>query len=199
MPVELGDLSLSIFFPKEIRVVDRLAYVGGQDSLQIVDVSNPAKPVELGVLGTGEAAAIDVVGRLVYAGGRDGFHIIDVSSSATPAEVGALDVADIIDLKVEAGLAYVVGDDSARIIDVSNPREPFELGGFSDLDVHAIDVMGGLVYIAAGVDGLQIVDFGPEYIPEPSGRLLQFAALAVLGFLARMRVRRGRHPLRQRG
>ena len=119
--------------------------------------------------------------------------IIDVANPAAPVEVGALDVMStsiIFDIKVDAGLAYVAAGGSARIIDVSNPRIPVELGAYSVGSALEVEIADGVVYI--GGAGMQIVDFGLEFVPEPSGSLLQFTALAVVGVLAHMRARRER-------
>ena len=139
---------------------------------------------------------VQAVGGHVYAGGSSGLSIIDVTNPAVPVEVGVLATTIISDVKVEAGLAYVLGYDSARIIDVSNPEAPVELGAYSG-GGNEVEIENGLVFFGTR-NGMQIVDFGPEFVPEPSGILLRFTALAVVGFLARTRVRRGRHINPQR-
>ncbi len=76
-----------------VAVVDGLAYdAHGASGLRIIDVSNPAAPVELGALDTpGFAMGIEVVGGLAYvANGTSGLRIIDVSNPSAPVELGAL-------------------------------------------------------------------------------------------------------------
>ncbi len=98
----------------DIEVVGDLAYVAdGRSGLRIIDVSNPAAPVEIGALDTpssGRAWDIEVVGDLAYVvGGNPGLRIIDVSIPALPVELGALDTSYARDVKVVGDLAYVAG------------------------------------------------------------------------------------------
>ena len=71
-------------------MVGGLAYVTDDSfGLRIIDVSNPAAPVELGGL-FGPAADVEVVGGLAYVA-RGGLRIIDVSNPAVPLALGAID------------------------------------------------------------------------------------------------------------
>lgn len=70
-----------------------LAYVAAQGAgLRIVDVTNPAVPIEVGFYHTpGDAIDVAVANGLAYvAAFEGGLRIIDVSQPATPIEVGSL-------------------------------------------------------------------------------------------------------------
>jgi hypothetical protein len=115
----------------DVAVVGTLAYVAGIDldplgdpisgRLGVIDVSNPASPVELGALDTpGNAHDVEVVGDLAYvADGSSGLRVIDVSNPAFPMELGALATSHFAgDVEVVGDLAYVAdGSSGLRIID----------------------------------------------------------------------------------
>jgi hypothetical protein len=102
--------------------VGDLAYVAtGSEGLRIIDVSNPAFPVELSAIDTQSYAQnVEVVGDLAYvAAGTEGLRIIDVSNPVFPVELGALDTQDYaLDVEVMGDLVYVAGYSGLRIIDI---------------------------------------------------------------------------------
>jgi hypothetical protein len=61
--------------------------------LRVIDVSNPAAPVEVGSIDTPDLACdVSVVGGLTYvADGTSGLRVVDVSDPAAPVEVGSID------------------------------------------------------------------------------------------------------------
>jgi hypothetical protein len=155
-------------------------YFEGVGSLRVIDVSNPAFPVDLGALDTpDEAYDVEVVGDLAYVAGGwclDGcggnLCIIDVSNPAFPVELGVLYTSDYAnDVEVVGDLAYVAdGDSGLRVIDVSNPAFPAEIGAIDTPD-YATDVavVGNLAYVTDYESGLRIIDFGPEYLAGQCG------------------------------
>ena len=174
-----------------VDVVGGLAYVtdgcsSAVGGLRILDVSNPAAPVQLGSLDTGDAQAVQVVGGLAYVAGvaracsastfPSGLRIIDVSDPAAPAELGRLDTFEAWDVEVVGSLAYLAdGDISLRIIDVSNPAAPVEVGRL-DLageveDARGVEVVGSLAYLADASDVLRIVDVSNPAAPVQLGVL----------------------------
>ena len=61
------------------------------------------------------------------------------------------------------------GTDSVEIGAVNLPDSAYD-----------VEVVGRLAYAANSFSGLRIIDFGPEYVPEPDAWLGQLAALSVL-------------------
>jgi hypothetical protein len=155
--------------------VGDLAYVAARDyppGLRVIDVSNPALPVELGALDTPGGAAthdVEVVGDLAYvAAGYAGLRVIDVSDPTGPVGLGAIWAVEARDVEVVGDLAYVAdggyGVYKLRVIDVSEPAFPVELGALrTPRTPYDVEVVGGLAYVADGESGLRIIDFGPEY------------------------------------
>ncbi len=108
-------------------MVGGLAYVAdGTSGLQIIDVSNPAAPVQLGALDTPDLARdVAVVGGLAYVAegavdfSSSALQIIDVSNPAAPVELGAIDILfRANDVEVVGGLVYVGNlNQGVRIVD----------------------------------------------------------------------------------
>jgi hypothetical protein len=76
--------------------------------LRVIDVSNPAAPVELGVLNTWGYLPrdVEVVGDLAYVPDEYGLHIFDVSNPAFPLALGAFDMPSVArDVEVVGDLA----------------------------------------------------------------------------------------------
>jgi len=156
--------------------VAEFAYVGSGGGLHIIDVSNPAAPVEVGAVGTpGAAFDVDVVDGLAYvAGGSSGLRIIDVSNPAAPVEVGALDIpGDARGVAVLGGLAYVAVRGAPprffglRIIDVSNPAAPVEVGAVVPGAVGNVEVVEGLAYLTSAA--LLVIDVSDPAAPMELG------------------------------
>ena len=179
--------------PRSVAVVDDLAYVASDPSgLSVLDVSNPAAPIELGAIDTpGQANGVAVAGEMAYvADGYAGLRAIDVSNPAAPRELGAVGNPGYAnDVAVVGGFAYVAAQLSGlRVIDVSNPAAPVEIGAL-DTPGQAlrVAVVGGLAYLADGTSGLRVIDVSNPAAPIEIGALEdpQFAlSVAVEGALA---------------
>ncbi|MEE8366985.1 MAG: hypothetical protein V3S30_01585, partial [Thermoanaerobaculia bacterium] len=116
----------------DVEVVGGLAYLAEDDGLRIIDVSDPAAPLELGALvvdGNDRVFDVEVVDGLAYLATGEccvrepGLRIIDVSDPAAPLELGALETpGTVLGVEVMDGLAYLASVSGLRIIDVSNPE-----------------------------------------------------------------------------
>lgn len=109
-----------------VHVVGTKAYVGdhtGAD-LRIIDVSNPAAPVQVGSVGSGGAGR-----RHVYVSGsyafqtidNSGFRIYDISNSSAPVLKGAdtsVGANNVRSVYVSGKYAYLSGDFGLRIYQV---------------------------------------------------------------------------------
>jgi hypothetical protein len=94
-----------------VAVSGGYAYVAdAYGGLRVIDVSDPTTPVEVGALGTPEAATgLAVSGDLVYlADGHGGLRVVDVSVPAWPVEVGAAATLAVAEnVAVSDGHAFV--------------------------------------------------------------------------------------------
>ena len=67
-----------------VTVVGNYAYAVG-DTLDIIDISNPSKPVVKGTYKISNGRAVQVIGNYAYvADGGSGLKIIDISNPTTP-------------------------------------------------------------------------------------------------------------------
>lgn len=102
----------------------------------VVDLADPAAPVELGRFEFPFASAIEAHGDLVYASSTTNggfFRILDVADPAQPQELGSLVTSQTYDLTVRGDYAYLAdgadfGDGGLRVVDVSNPAAPALVG-----------------------------------------------------------------------
>lgn len=156
-PRPLGAVKLPVETILNLYVTDKYAYVAAAESgLRIVDISNPAQPIEVGVYNPPLIGGIDVI---PYGTGPN-----------LPAYLyrqGARGVA--VDQVAGQVYAYVVAVGAGlRVVNVSNPSQPVEVGvleisegGFVD-----IAIANGQAYLAKPGLGLQIVDISDPTTPQ---------------------------------
>ncbi len=144
-------------------------------SLQIVDVSDPARP-----LGVGQVAGrsfFDAVARgtTVYtAAGTGGLRIYDVSTPAAPVAQGVATVSggSVLSVALGATTAYLAaGAAGLAVVDVANPAAPvlrstLALGDFAT----RVAVVGTRAYVSVNNVGLVVVDVSVPAAPVEIGR-----------------------------
>ncbi len=151
----------------KIAVGGNYAYIAGDSSLQIIDISDPANPAIAGSCLTPDmGGAISLSGNFVYTTGND-LLIIDIDDPANPVLVQSYDTPGSAGgVFISADYAYVCWADQPdfglEIIDVSDPRNP-EFAGRYYLSIYATDVFVSGIYAYLADDDLQIID-----ISEPS-------------------------------
>lgn len=170
-----------------VRVHDNLAYLArDNDGLRIVDLTNPATPIERGHLAVMYPAeeyyndvkivqGADARVFALMASNVRGVVVIDVTNPDAPVEVtsfpGAADAPDDVPsvhtLFVEGTRAYLAYtyDSSLRIYDVSEPTQPMPLGRWAHPDLgteggylHDLYVKDGRAYLNYWNLGMVIVD-----------------------------------------
>ncbi len=140
-----------------------LSYVAaGGAGLRVVDVSDPAHPMEGGAWDSpGYAESVAVAGGTLYlADGPYGLRIVDVSEPAHPAEVGsAYDMNYAFDVVVEGSYAYIAAGGAGLLVaDVSDPANPAEVAVLDTLGyAYGVAVASDTAFIADGWEGLHIV------------------------------------------
>jgi hypothetical protein len=160
-PEPVGAVKLPVEWITGITVHEGLAYVAALEAgLRMVDVSNPARPVETGAYvppltgginrnytGSGPEPAVQFYDR-------QGVNAVAVRQTAGQvlAHVAALG----------AGL---------RLVDVTNPARPVELGALTPAEGGIVDVVlaHGYTYVANPAEGLQIIDASEPAQPRIVG------------------------------
>ena len=141
------------------------AYVAdGWYGLRVVNVANPAKPVEVGFYYTpGYASDVVVAGSYAYvADGWHGLRVVNIANPARPVEVGFYDTpGSAAGVAVAGSYAYVADYGAGlRVVNITNPANPVEVG-FYDTPGESQDIVvaGNYAYVADDKGGLVILRY----------------------------------------
>ena len=181
-PVAVGSLVLPTA-TRDVALSGTFASVAaGGVGLRLVDVSDPAAPVEVGsspVAGT--ASGLAASGHLVFVadnGTGGGLRIIDASDPAAPVEVGFAPTPDgqSLDVALTGHLAVVAARYAGlRIIDVSDPAAPVEIGSLPlFFDTDCVATSGHWVWVHAtswNQHHVWLVDISDPAAPVDRGTL----------------------------
>jgi hypothetical protein len=152
-----------------VRGTTTPAPAAASSGLRVVDVSNPATPVEVGFARLAwDPDAIAVVGNHVYVLAHQlaeqptsGLKVFDVSDPTSPVEVASLATGATWfngSIAVAGHHAYVAGD-GLHVLDVADPGRPIEVGIYPAGRVNGGAASGNLAYLGMGSAGLTIVRF----------------------------------------
>ncbi len=170
-PIRLGKFNE---YAKAVQVIGTLAYIGGGGKFYIVDISNPAIPVEVGRCTTsGYARDVHVVNYLAFiAEGPHDLQIISVSDPTTPEIIATYELPGYTSEGVDtvSSLVYVADSDNGlQIIDIQRlrPDIPQIIGNYNTSgNAKDVMVLGTTAYIADSYDGLQIVNVATPSAPS---------------------------------
>ncbi len=161
----------------DVRASGNLVYlIVGTQGLLLVDVTDPAHPVEVGSNSTrGYAQSLALGGGVAYVANRgDGLTILDVSDPMRPVEIGRLDTPGSAQAVALRGQLAAVADQRGglQLVDVSKPTSPVlvktvETSGFAQ----SVWIDGAFAYVAAGDAGLEIVSIATPASASSVARL----------------------------
>ena len=154
------------------------AWQTASGSLQVIDVSDPSRPVPVASHNTGYPGmgGLAVAGHYAYVSVSykdgtdltDGVRIIDVSNPTQPVRVASYDISDQTrDVTVVGNYAYLavdVRDQPSRleVIDVSDPAQPVLVGTCETGDAYGyqrnVTIVGNYAYVTMASSGLRVVD-----------------------------------------
>ncbi len=147
----------------DVQVAGRLAFLAaGPAGLLILDVADPAKPVQIGALATkGYSYGLDVKSPYVYLadGLNGGLAVVDVRDPKNPVRLIRVTTGtEVRDVKVVGNLAYVAaGEGGLVIVDVTDPANPQLVSNEqTPMNARAIDVAGDLACVAEWDWGMTI-------------------------------------------
>ncbi|MCP4547504.1 MAG: T9SS type A sorting domain-containing protein [bacterium] len=173
-PFELDLLDSSLAETRDIAIQGDLAYIGGSHyGLIIVDISNPAKLVEIGTYDEVISFLnIDVQGDYVYASSySESLTIIDVSDPENPRKVSTLEIDNRCrDIEVAGDLLYLANTVLGLcVIDVGDPAAPEWVGNLAVAEGYPehLAVEGGYAYLAGTYGcGLRVIDVSDPANPS---------------------------------
>jgi hypothetical protein len=172
---------LGNYIPAEWPVMQAMAdgdvaYVANsQGGLRVVDVTNAATPVEVGVHDLfGGPYGIEVENGFAYMlDYLEGLHVLDLTDGSTPTVVGFYGPQYANDFKVRGDVAYLVDDTNLIILDVTDSTAPtLTVQHPVSLSAQTLDVDGNYAYIAASENGLRVVDVSNPQAPLNVGELV---------------------------
>jgi hypothetical protein len=167
----------------DVQIVGNLAYIADENSLQIIDISNPASPFFKGSYNIpfsgfpSGTIDVEIVGNLAYIPSGGSLQIIDISNPASPTFKGSYNASYVSGVQVVGNLAYFVSklsyySSGLQIIDISNPASPTLKGSYTTSwysTPYDVQIVGNLAYISDGQSGLQIIDISNPAQPTFKG------------------------------
>jgi len=178
-PVQVGACYAPQYdMPPHIAVAGSYAYLAtrndvvqpGTGSLWVVDVSDPAHPVEVGRwVAPTRAWDVAVWGGYAYVTptlGTD-LWVVDVSDPANPIQVGSWTAPGYISgVTASGGYVYVGGEGGVHVLDISNPASPVEVAHWSTPGAASrVALAAGYAYVADWYAGLRILDISDPAHP----------------------------------
>lgn len=149
-------------------------YAADVSSLEIIDISDPENPEEIGKYKDEDALISHVYVHndyaYIYENGF-GMKIIDVSDPTNLIELGNISFAgSFADIYVSDEYAYIAqGGDGLLVIDIYYPDYPQKSLQYEEYDaVYALEKMGDYLYIASG-EYFHILDMSNPYKPTEIG------------------------------
>jgi len=163
---------------EDIAMQGDYAYVAaGNSGLRILDVTDPARPVEVGFISTpGFAQGITIAEEYAYiADSWADFLIVDISDPTEPVEIGFYDdfPGQAEGVAITEDYVFVTyGDGGLVVLDISDPENP-EMVATLETDNEYFDIVasGEHAYIAGNESGMHILDISDPIDPSEIGSL----------------------------
>lgn len=177
----LDDPSWGQTYTFNVRVAGTIAYLIRRDGLRIIDVADPARPVELshyarGGMGYPNDVKVITAGARTYVVIADTpVDIVDVTDPRSPQLAAQIPLgAHTVFTETRGGetRAYFGSyDGSCPVYDVTDPALPVLLGSYKTLGslVHDLSVVDGIAYLNAWDAGFLVVDFTNPAAPRRLG------------------------------
>jgi putative ubiquitin-RnfH superfamily antitoxin RatB of RatAB toxin-antitoxin module len=176
----------------DIVIVGNYAYIGDDDGLEIVDVSNPSSPTLIGTYDTDlDITGVAVSGNYAYVTNNFYFNdvnrgyldIVDITNPSSPRRVGSYTNAGGSggDIAIEGNYAYIAvnnynsGSGYLEIVDIRNPASPKLVGIYpAGGSVKDVAIANNYAYIAVNnyigsYNNLEIVDVNNPSSPTLVG------------------------------
>jgi len=165
MPGNIG-IPLNSGSAYDLEIVGNIVYLTSSFDLQVVDVSNPVKPVVMGstYLDFG-GDWIEVHKDVAYVRGWDNIEVIDISNPYNPENIGYVDIP-ANGIATMENIAYVAASNELKLLDISNPSKPEPIGSVNvPGSAVEVEVVENIAYVGYWIDdewhgGLQLVDIG---------------------------------------
>ena len=165
--------------PNSVAIAGNFAYVltQGSNTLQIINISNPAIPVVVGSLVTGtEPISLAVLGNYAYVVDyiNNTLQVINITNPVAPILAGSVGTGmGPASIAVEGSYAYVVnyGSNNLQVINISNPAAPVIAGSVNvGLGPASIAVVGNYAYVVNfSSNSMQVINISNPAAPVVAG------------------------------
>jgi len=164
----------SLSFFNALNMQNDLAFIVDGYGFQIVNVSTPAVPVQVGnITISGDATAVAVKEKVVYVSTLQmgyGVKIVDISNPKIPRIVGNISNPDSSTVAVQNDLLFLGSKKKLSIFNISKPLQPRKISSTEILfDVKTITVQGNLLLVADSLAGIKIFDVTKPKAPKMIG------------------------------
>lgn len=177
-PIRLPGLNLV----SDVEAQDPLLWVArGYSGLLLLDASGPADPAVVAEVTDHPVGALSVDGVRMCTLGGGSFRTADVSEPAAPVFLGELPMSG--SWVASRGDVAVVAQSTGtlRFVDVGNPGSPVELSSLPLPDeCRDAAFHGSRLYVAAGPQGMLVVDLTDPLSPTIQGGLASDPSRAVM-------------------
>lgn len=152
----------------DIVYSDDVAYVSGNDGVEVIDVSDRSNPIRLTSIGnTGGVFGLFIVGDTLYvAAESNGLMMYDVSNPSNPRLLGSSPCVFSLNVYVQGGLAFVSSGSSFSIVNVSDPENTVIVSTvLGDERSYRTHVVGDTLYLGEVNEGLIVYDISDPSSP----------------------------------
>jgi hypothetical protein len=134
-----------------------VAHQNGWGGLAVIDITNPAAPVQVGHVSTSTldhsnpSYGVELLGTRAYLSTQDGVQVLDISNPTAPTLVTTVANTQVSwDLEVDGGYLYLTSwyRETLDIFDLSNPTAPTLVGSLSVGHPSGVAVAGNTVLLA---------------------------------------------------
>ena len=159
---------------RDIAVSGDLLYLAAGDrGLEVIDVSDPARPLRVCSVDTpGQASGVAMAGNhtICVADGSAGLQVFDITDPRSPRFLGSVDTqGEANDVAVSGRFAYLAdGDSGLQAIDITDPANPEIVGSVMTPDSRTVAVTGTTAYVR-GL-GLHVIDISNPRVPRLVGQ-----------------------------
>lgn len=139
----------------DLAVEDHMLYAVVEGTgVTVIDVADPANPVQVSFYPLLWPRSIAVNGDLVFVTGADGLSILDVSRPDMAYQTARLVLPGYIyDVDVAGSYAYVAMEQGFHIVNVADPYHPIQVSSLA-LRSTAVVVSNGYAYLSVLNDGV---------------------------------------------
>lgn len=172
---ELSEFDTGSDIPMAVQVMGNTMYVGTDQSLIVVDISNIEAPKEIKTI-KGSVNALCIWGTHLYVGTTDG-HLttFSVATPNNPMQVSSRTLPTAaIAMRTSNGLLLIADDTSGLLTySLASPSAPFLVSKLQpDTPVGDVAIDGHLAFLATSGSGLLIADIANPAKPELVGKAL---------------------------